>query len=248
MVSAEAVSCALSSRSGPCRTASRRTRALKDRRTNPRRAAALQTGTRERTYGRAIRTNPSLTPLPNEPDTGCSRTKTRAAVETKRTRASARPVQRVGAPCRGHGFPRSHGPREQKVNGELLMSHYRRPKTGRIRKGGLRANQGRSRTRTNPSLPRPKEPETRSRPANQCGRTNPSSQGSPNEPETRGRQPSLAEPDQPELHHCRTNPTSRTRPHQPLRPNEPDTRRGLLSRRSNETRAVTPGRAGGRIP
>ena len=157
----------------------------------------------ERTYGRAIRTNPSLTPLPNEPETRCSRTKTRAAVETKRTRASARPVQPARAPRRGHGFPRSHGPHEQRVNGEWLMNRYRRPKTGGIRNGALRTKQGRSR---NPNEPEPAATEgTRERAA-----------GLQNRAHDRTRHPN-----DPEPRHRRTNPASRTRPHEPLPPTNP---------------------------
>jgi hypothetical protein len=59
-----------------------------------------------------------------------------------------------------HGFPRSHGPRERKVNGEWLMSRYRRPRFGRTRNRALSTHQGPSQSlneayrdcQTNPSL------------------------------------------------------------------------------------------------
>jgi hypothetical protein len=35
------------------------------------------------------------------------------------------PRGRTGPPCRGHGFPRSHGPPEQDVRREWLTCHYR---------------------------------------------------------------------------------------------------------------------------
>src|SRR5262245_7851378 len=70
--------------------------------------AGLTTGAHERTHGRRH---------PNEPEPH---------------RGTARPRQRARPRCRGHGFLRSHGPHEQKVNGEWLMSRYRRPKIGGI--------------------------------------------------------------------------------------------------------------------
>ncbi len=82
---------------------------------------------------------------------GCASEPT--AARSKRTLShTARPVQRVALPWRGHGFLRSHGPREQKVNGEWLTSRYRRPKIGRIRNGALRTNQGPSQNLNEPEL------------------------------------------------------------------------------------------------
>jgi hypothetical protein len=92
------------------------TRACRDQR-NPRRAAGA----------------PSLAE-PNEPEP--RRTDEPTVARSKRTRPrTARPRPRVRAPCRRHGLPRSHGPREQKVNGEWLTRGYRPPEIGSIRDG-----------------------------------------------------------------------------------------------------------------
>jgi hypothetical protein len=87
---------------------------------------------------------------PNEPEPCASRTNpSRAPAE--RSRREPKPARKPNDPgaatnpnepephtprgaacqvsCRGDGFPGSHGPRERKVNGEWLMSGYRRPKS-----------------------------------------------------------------------------------------------------------------------
>jgi hypothetical protein len=124
MVSAGAVSCALRSPTGPVassRAASppHQPETHSYRQTNPTFCSTPQTSAHERTgaVGR-MSNDPSLTMI-------------------RPARCSA-----SGAPCRGHGFLRSHGPHDQKVNGEWLMSRYRRPEIGRIRNGALTTNQG----------------------------------------------------------------------------------------------------------
>ena len=98
-----------------------------------------------------LRTNHAPARNPNQPPS-------RAPIRTNPSLTMARPapVQRVRAPCRGHGFPRSHGPCERKVNSEWLMSGYPRPKIGRIGNGAFRTVTKPERTRacrdrTNPS-------------------------------------------------------------------------------------------------
>ena len=159
-------------------------------------------------------------PLPNEPE---------PCVESQRPEPHddrARPVQRVRAPCRGHGFLRSHGPREQKVDGEWLMSRYRRPKVGRIRDGALPTNQGPSQ---HPNGPEPAAAE-RTRDAQQAPEARPAERTPASSHERPQASPLPNEPDVPHQS-----------PHEPLPPNKSDTRRRLVSRRTtNPTSRTSP--------
>jgi hypothetical protein len=94
-------------RTNPSRAATKRTRASPSPPTEP--------TSRTRPHGPWPRTNQAV-PHPTNPSLIMAR---------------PAPVQRVRAPCRGDGFLRSHGPHERKINGEWLMSDYRRPKIGR---------------------------------------------------------------------------------------------------------------------
>jgi hypothetical protein len=92
----------------------------------------------ERTQAvRAIRTNPSQLRNPNEPKpTGARTNPTRQVLwrrpfgrARRRCRRSAyrltRPAARANPVLTRQGFPGSHGPPEQKVNGEWLIRPYR---------------------------------------------------------------------------------------------------------------------------
>jgi hypothetical protein len=111
--------------------------------------------------------NPSL-PRPKEPETRSrpSNSSARTNSPSPRTRTS------YGPPCRGHGFPRSHGPRERKVDGQWLMNRYRRPQTGRIGNGALRTNQGPAQNLNEPEPAATKATRDARQALNPCPRPN----------------------------------------------------------------------------